>query len=329
VRVAGDSKTKAKTKNKVAPMGEVLKATFRTRFYKIIMENCMSILSIFSIIAWVAGVIFFLSGIRVVQPTYRGVIERLGKYNRFLNVGFNWIIPVIESAKYRNITERMTNIASQEIITKDNLNAKVELVVYQKVRNDEDSVKKSYYEVEDYKTQIIMLAQTTARNVIGNMKFTEVNSQRAMLNKLLAETIDKEIENWGLKVVRVELKDITPPQAVQETMNNIIQAQNAKDAAIDFATAVETKADGARRAAIKEADGIKQANILKAEGEAQAIQLVNEAAEKYFIGNAQKLRQIEMVEKSLKDNAKIVITQDGINPSILIGGLPIEREKII
>jgi len=283
----------------------------------------MDVSGVIAIVAVIVAGIFFLSGIRIVQPTYRGVIERLGKYNRFLTVGFNWIIPVIESAKYRNITERMTNIASQEIITKDNLNAKVELVVYHKVRSDEESVKKSYYEVEDYKTQIIMLAQTTARNVIGNMKFTEVNSQRAMLNKLLAETIDKEIENWGLKVVRVELKDITPPQAVQETMNNIIQAQNAKDAAIDFATAVETKADGARRAAIKEADGIKQANILKAEGEAQAIQLVNEAAEKYFIGNAQKLRQIEMVERSLKDNAKVVITKDGINPNILIGNLPV------
>jgi regulator of protease activity HflC (stomatin/prohibitin superfamily) len=282
------------------------------------------------IMAVIVVVVIFLSGIRIVQPTYRGVIERLGKYNRFLHIGFNWIIPIIEHSKYRNITERMTNIASQEIITKDNLNAKVELVVYHKVKNDEESVKRSYYEVEDYKTQIIMLAQTTARNVIGNMKFTEVNSQRAMLNKLLAETIDKEIENWGLRVVRVELKDITPPQAVQETMNNIIQAQNAKDAAIDFATAVETKADGARRAAIKEADGIKQANILKAEGEAQAIQLVNEAAEKYFIGNAQTLRQLEMVEKSLKDNTKVVITKDGINPTIIIGDLPMgsKNEKV-
>jgi len=279
-------------------------------------------MSILAIAAMAGVVLVFLSGIRIVQPTYRGVIERLGKYHRFLKVGFNWVIPIIEGAKYRNITERMTNIASQEIITKDNLNAKVELVVYHKVKNDEESVKRSYYEVEDYKTQIVMLAQTTARNVIGNMKFTEVNSQRAMLNKLLAETIDKEIENWGLRVVRVELKDITPPQAVQETMNNIIQAQNAKDAAIDFATAVETKADGARRAAIKEADGIKQANILKAEGEAQAIQLVNEAAEKYFIGNAQKLRQLEMVERALKDNTKVVIAKDGINPIILIGDLP-------
>jgi regulator of protease activity HflC (stomatin/prohibitin superfamily) len=127
----------------------------------------------------IALVVIFFMGIRIVKPTNRGVIERLGKYNRFLHVGFNWIIPIIESTRSRNITERMTNIASQEIITKDNLNAKVELVVYHKVKDDEDSVKKSYYEVDDYKTQIVMLAQTTARNVIGNMKFTEVNSQRA------------------------------------------------------------------------------------------------------------------------------------------------------
>lgn len=280
------------------------------------------------IVAIVVVAVFLLSGIRIVKPTHRGVVERLGKYHRFLNMGFSWIIPIIDNTRYRNITERMTNIESQEIITKDNLNAKVELVVYHKVKDDEENIKKSYYEVEDYKTQIVMLAQTTARNVIGNMKFTEVNSQRAMLNKLLAETIDKEIENWGLRVVRVELKDITPPQSVQETMNNIIQAQNAKDAAIDFATAVETKADGARRATIKEADGIKQANILKAEGEAQAIKLVNEAAEKYFIGNAQKLRQLEMIENSLKSNTKVVITKDGINPSIIIGDLPIEEPTI-
>jgi len=162
----------------------------------------MNLVIIFVISAVVS---FFIAGIRIVKPTHRGVIERLGKYNRFLEIGFNWVIPIIEITRYRNITERMTNIASQEIITKDNLNAKVELVVYHKVKNDEDSVKKSYYEVEDYKTQIVMLAQTTARNVIGNMKFTEVNSQRSMLNKLLAETIDKEIENWGLRVIRVEL----------------------------------------------------------------------------------------------------------------------------
>lgn len=86
----------------------------------------------------IMAVVLFLMGIRIVKPTHRGVIERLGKYHRFLDVGFNWIIPIIESTRYRNITERMTNIASQEIITKDNLNAKVELVVYHRVKSDEN-----------------------------------------------------------------------------------------------------------------------------------------------------------------------------------------------
>jgi len=111
----------------------------------------------------IAVVVIFVAGIRIVPPTKRGVIERLGKYHRFLNVGFTWVIPIIDHTRYGNITERMTNVASQEIITKDNLNAKVELVVYHKVKSDEENVKRSYYEVEDYKMQIIMLAQTTAR----------------------------------------------------------------------------------------------------------------------------------------------------------------------
>ena len=97
------------------------------------------------------------------------------------------------------------------------------------------------------------------------------------------------------------------PKDVQETMNKVVKAENEKIAAIDFATATETAADGQKRAEIKRAEGIKQARILEAEGEAQAIKTVNEAAEKYFVGNAQILRKLESVEKSLQNNAKIVI----------------------
>ena len=107
--------------------------------------------------------------------------------------------------------------------------------------------------------------------------------------------------------MRTELKEIDPPADVQETMNKVVKAENEKIAAIDFATATETQADGARRAEIKKAEGIRQAKILDAEGEAQAIKLVNEAADKYFVGNAQLLRRLEMVERSLQHNAKIVV----------------------
>lgn len=284
---------------------------------------------IFSILN-IVGLVIFLMGIRIVRPTHRGLIERLGKFKSVAQAGFNWIIPVIDCMKYRNMTEQLADVEPQDIITKDNLNARVDLQVYFKVKNSEEEIKKSYYQVDDYKYQIIALAQTTARNVIGDMKFVDVNNQRNELNTKLADVMRKEIENWGVEVVRVELKEITPPEEVQKTMNKVIQAQNEKDAAVDFATAVETRADGERRAEIKKADGIKQADILKAEGQAQAIKLVNESAEKYFINNAQKLRQLEMVEKSLKDNSKIIITKDGINPNLIIGDLPMKgnNEKV-
>lgn len=152
------------------------------------------------------------------------------------------------------------------------------------------------------------------------MKFVEVNSKRNELNLRLKESIDKQIESWGVDVVRVELKEITPPKEVQATMNQVIQAQNAKDAALDIATAAETKADGERRAAIKVAEGVKQAAILKAEGEAEAIQLVNEAAEKFFKGNAQLLKKLETVERSLAGNSKVIIPSGGTLVN-LIGGL--------
>ena len=107
--------------------------------------------------------------------------------------------------------------------------------------------------------------------------------------------------------MRIELKEIDPPADVQETMNKVVKAENEKIAAIDFATARETVADGEKRAKIKEAEGVKQARILYAAGEAEAIKLVNEAADKYFIGNAQLLRKLQALESALEKNAKIVI----------------------
>jgi regulator of protease activity HflC (stomatin/prohibitin superfamily) len=139
------------------------------------------------------------------------------------------------------------------------------------------------------------------------MTLKSANSERGKINSELHRTLRDETSDWGLEIVRTELKEIDPPSDVQETMNKVVKAENEKVAAIDFATAPETMADGARRAEIKKADGIKQANILAAEGEAQAIKLVYEAAEKYFIGNARLLRKLEAVEKSLAGNAKIVI----------------------
>jgi regulator of protease activity HflC (stomatin/prohibitin superfamily) len=253
--------------------------------------------------------IFLLAGIRIVRPTHRALIERLGKYNRFANPGFHWIIPVIEKLYMVNVTEQMVDAEPQEIITNDNLNARVDAQVYFKVKPDEDSVKNSQYQVFNYKYQIVSLARTTLRNIIGTMTLKSANSERGKINAELHQTLKEETANWGLEIVRTELKEIDPPKDVQETMNKVVKAENEKIAAIDFATARETVADGEKRAKIKEAEGVKQAKILHAEGEAEAIKLVNEAADKFFTGNAQLLKKLETLEIALKDNAKIVIPE--------------------
>jgi regulator of protease activity HflC (stomatin/prohibitin superfamily) len=254
--------------------------------------------------------ILFLTGIRIIRPTHRGLVERLGKYRRFARAGFNWIIPIIDRMFRVNITEVMVDAEPQEIITNDNLNARVDAQVYFKVKDDEESVKNSQYSVFNYQNQIVNLARTTLRNIIGTLTLKSANSERGKINTELQKTLRDETASWGIEIVRTELKEIDPPKDVQETMNKVVKAENEKIAAVDFATATETMADGARRAEIKKADGIKQAKILEAEGEAQAIKLVNEAADRYFVGNAQLLRRLETVEKALSANAKIVVPSD-------------------
>ena len=255
----------------------------------------------------IVGLIIGLSGIRILRPTERGLIECLGKYNRFATPGFNWIFPLIENLYRVNITEMLVEAEPQEIITNDNLNAIVDAQIYYKVRATEDDVKNAIYNANNYANQIVNLTRTTLRNIIGTMSLKAANSERNRINAELLKTLATETNNWGLDIVRAELKEINPPKDVQETMNKVVKAENEKIAAIDFATATETAADGQKRAEIKRAEGIKQARILEAEGEAQAIKTVNEAAEKYFVGNAQILRKLESVEKSLQNNAKIVI----------------------
>jgi len=259
------------------------------------------------IVIAVIVLILFFSGIRIVRPTHRGLVERLGKYKRFAHFGFNWIIPIIDRIFQINITEVMVDAQPQEIITNDNLNARVDAQVYFKVKEDEENVKNSQYNVYNYQWQIVNLARTTLRNIIGTLTLKSANSERGKINSELQKTLREETKSWGIDIVRTELKEIDPPKDVQETMNKVVKAENEKIAAIDFATATETMADGARRAEIKKAEGVRQARILEAEGEAQAIKLVNEAANQYFIGNAQLLRRLETVEKSLATNAKIVV----------------------
>lgn len=276
------------------------------------------------------AIIFFFAGIKIVRPTHRGLIERLGKYTKFAAPGFHWIIPFIDKIYIVNITEQMVDAQPQEIITNDNLNASVDAQVYFRVIETEESVKSSQYNVNNYKLQIVNLARTTLRNIIGTLTLRSANSERGKINAELHNTLRNETESWGIIIVRTELKEIDPPRDVQDTMNKVVKAENEKIAAIDYATATETVADGVKRAKIKEAEGSKRAKILHAEGEAEAIKLVNEAADQYFTGNAQLLKKLETLENSLRSNAKIVIPTGSELVNVIgemAGVLPVDLKK--
>lgn len=277
----------------------------------------------------IAAVVVFLAGIRIVRPTHRGLIERLGKYNRFAKPGLNWVVPVIETIHQVNVTEQMVDAAPQEIITNDNLNARVDAQVYFRVKEDETSVKASQYNVNKFQWQIVNLARTTLRNIIGTLTLKSANSERGKINDELLKTLASETGRWGIDIVRTELKEIDPPKDVQETMNKVVKAENEKIAAVDFATARETVADGDRRAEIKKAEGVRQAKILEAQGEAEAIRLVNEAAERYFVGNAQILRRLQALETALQSNAKIIVPSDKDLVNVIgemAGIVPLKRD---
>ncbi len=286
------------------------------------------------------GLIFFLSSFKIVRPDERAVIERFGEYHQFCEPGIHFLVPRIDKIYIRNITEQMKNVRPSDMITKENLNANVDLDVYYQVRKNEDDVKKSFYNVDDYEKQITRLAQTTARNVIGTKEFEEVNSERQKINRKLHEELEEDTDAWGIDVVRVEMKEITPPSDVQESMNEILKAENRKDAAQDDAKATEIEARGKKKAAVEEAKGQKKAAVLEAEGEARSIELraeaeaneikvVNNALRNHFKGEAQEYKKLETVVESLRNGSKYIVDAEQDITTVLseVGGItPIDGQ---
>ncbi len=258
--------------------------------------------------------VLLIMGIRIVRPVERGVVERFGKYNRTVDAGIHIIIPLIDRMIMVNTTERMIDVGSQNVITKDKLNAVVDAVIYYRIKNVENSL----YQVNDVRSQLTTLAQTTLRAVIGQMTLTEANENRSTINARIEEILDKETANYGVDVLRVELQRIEPPQDVQDAMNKVVKAEQEKIAAQDLATATETKADGEKRALIKVAEAKRQGEILEAEGRAQAIErlaeaeanrvrVVNDAIQKHFRNEAQTYKALETFRDAFAQGTKYVI----------------------
>ncbi|MHB8566344.1 MAG: SPFH domain-containing protein [Nitrososphaerales archaeon] len=276
--------------------------------------------------------IYISRSARRIQPSQRGLILRNGRYLRYVDKGLTFMIPFIDQLVKVNITETMTNPESQSIITKDRLPLTVSMVVSYRVKDDKDSVYASQYRVNNYKSQIDTLGHVALRDMIGTMTLEEANQGRDQINKGLQLRLAEQVSPWGIEIVRAEIKDILPPVDIQESMKKILMSENDKKAAINTAEALANKAEGEKQAAIKQAEGLRQKLILESEGErqslitsaegkkqssitiaqgqAQAIQLVNEATNKYFVGNAITLKSLDTIATALRENKVFFVPAD-------------------
>jgi regulator of protease activity HflC (stomatin/prohibitin superfamily) len=221
-----------------------------------------------AILIVVAIVVFIIAatGLRIVRPWEKGLVERLGKYQRTVGSGLTLIIPFLERLIKVDMREQVVDVPPQQVITKDNVAVEVDAVVYYEVT---DPIKVTY-NVANFYLAATKLAQTNLRNLIGDLALDESLTSREVINTRLRQILDDATDKWGTKVTRVELQRIEPPRDVTEAMHRQMKAERDRRAMI-------LEAEGRKRSMILESEGVRQSAILKAEGEAEAIQKVADA----------------------------------------------------
>lgn len=221
--------------------------------------------------------IVVLTAIRIVRPWQKGLVEKLGKYQRTVSSGLNMINPFLEKLTRVDMREQVVDVPPQEVITADNVVVTVDAVIYYEVT---DPVK-VVYNVKDFRLAAVKLAQTNLRNVIGDFTLDKSLTSRESINTRLRQVLDDATDKWGIKVTRVELQRIEPPRDVTDAMHKQMRAERERRAMVIEAQGVKeatiNKAEGDRQARILKAEGEKQSAILRAEGEAEAIERVAKA----------------------------------------------------
>jgi regulator of protease activity HflC (stomatin/prohibitin superfamily) len=261
------------------------------------------------IVVLVLVVIMLAKSATIIHQAEKGLVERFGRYKETLDPGLRFIIPFIDALRDRvDMRETVLDIQPQPVITKDNVTVTVDAVVYYFVTTAKDV----RYEVANFYVAVSKLAQTNLRNLVGDMTLDETLTSRERINAALRETLDEATDKWGVRVTRVEVKEILPPEDISDAMSKQMKAEREKRATILEAEAYREKqileAEGDKQNSILVAEGDRQAAILRAEGEAKAIENVSTAADRFFIGNAQLLKQLEVTQASLQDNTKLVVS---------------------
>lgn len=224
--------------------------------------------------------VYMITGLKIITPYQRGVVQRLGKYVRTASPGLTLLIPFIDSIIKVDMREQVVDVPPQDVITKDNVVVQVDAVIYHEATDPVRLI----YNVQNFIVAIVKLAQTNLRNVVGEMELDQALTSRDTINSTLREVLDEATDKWGVRVVRVEIQRIEPPSDVTQSMHQ------------------QMKAERERRAQILEAEGSRQAAILEAEGQAEAIRLAADA-KRYRLETeaAGESNAIQVVFNSIKE----------------------------
>ncbi|MBF2050395.1 MAG: SPFH domain-containing protein [Leptolyngbya sp. IPPAS B-1204] len=251
------------------------------------------------LVALILGGAGIAGSVRIINQGDEALIERLGSYDRKLSPGLNFTIPFIERVAYREtVREKVLDIPPQQCITRDNVAITVDAVVYWRIVDME----KAYYKVQNLQAAMINLVLTQIRAEMGKLELDETFTARSEINEVLLRELDISTDPWGVKVTRVELRDIVPSKAVQESMELQMSAERRKRAAI-------LTSEGERDAAVNSARGRADAQVLQAEAEQKAVILQAEAEQKAIVLRAQAVRQEQVLKAQATAEALQVIAK--------------------
>ncbi|MCK5510228.1 SPFH/Band 7/PHB domain protein [Candidatus Parcubacteria bacterium] len=263
-----------------------------------------------------------MSPLFIIKQYELGIYELFGKYQFFTGPGLKLMLPFIHTVRIRDIREHTMDIPSQSVITKDNVEIVVDGIIWAKPRSNEEDIKKTFYSIDNWKNAIMELSMTNLRQEFGSLTLDESLISREKISNNLQKNLDMLTNDWGIHVSKVEIRSIDPPADIKNAMHKQKTAEQERRSMKLLAIGKFEAAEQEKLAAIQVSEGEQQSKINIAQGQSEAIRLVNESAEKYFKGNAVELKKLEVTEKSLRNNSKVVLTEKGISPQIIIGDIP-------